>query len=339
MISSSSSEQDDNSCNFFSIFNSPARSEHNNNCELLEIPLLTEQLQYNNVIGATATTQHNDESSFLSYFMHIDYNTNFLNMNNNNMNSSNSSSHSLCDSTKTSSQDNLAKKTQRNVVHSSNTTNNNDDILIDELTGSVYNKNEDINAYRKAKKRIQNRESALRMKTLKKENLLQKEYMIKSLQYENEKLIKENMILKKEKNFLIDQIKTMQGIINKSSFMKMQKKDDIKISNNDNDDVYLNYNGIGQNIKTRIFNVFLICFLCLIYIVGEYTIVDDPQTKGAMFNKGQTITLNSFNDKNKSTISAWQILSKVTLVTICILILPWIKDIIKLIKRKWIINK
>lgn len=328
MISSSSSEQDDNSCNFFSIFNSPTRSAHKDDCELLEIPLLTEQLQYNNV--GTTTTQHNDESSFLSYFMHIDYNTNFLNMNNNNMNSSNSSSHSLCDSTKTSSQDNLAKKTQRNVVHSNS---NNDDILIDELTGNVYNKNEDINAYRKAKKRIQNRESALRMKTLKKENLLQKEDMIKSLQYENEKLIKENTILKKEKNFLIDQIKTMQQIINKSSLIKTQKKDDIKISN-DNDDVYLNYNGIGQNLKTRIFNVFLICFLCLIYIVGEYTIMEDPQTKGAMFNKGQTITLNSFNDKSKSTISAWQILSKVTLITICILILPWIKDIIRLIKNK-----
>lgn len=333
MISSSSSEQDDNSCNFFSIFNSPTRSAHKDDCELLEIPLLTEQLQYNNV--GTTTTQHNDESSFLSYFMHIDYNTNFLNAcanNNNNMNSSNSSSHSLCDSTKTSSQDNLAKKTQRNVVHS-NSNNNNDDILIDELTGNVYNKNEDINAYRKAKKRIQNRESALRMKTLKKENLLQKEDMIKSLQYENEKLIKENTILKKEKNFLIEQIKTMQQIINKSSLIKTQKKDNIKISN-DNDDVYLNYNGIGQNLKTRIFNVFLICFLCLIYIVGEYTIIEDPQTKGAMFNKGQTITLNSFNDKSKRTISAWQILSKVTLVTICILILPWIKDIIRLIKNK-----
>jgi hypothetical protein len=324
MISSTSStEQDDNCSNFFSIFNSPKREASTiNDCELLEMPLLTEQLHYNN--NAIAN-QHNDDSSFLSYFMHIDYNTNFLNHSQSNT--------SLCDSTKTSSQDNLARKTQRNDVVIVAHNDNNDDILIDELTGNVYNRNEDINAYRKAKKRIQNRESALRMKTLKKENLLQKEDMIKSLQYENEKLIKENTILKKEKNFLIDQIKTMQQIINKSSLIKTQKKDDIKISN-DNDDVYLNYNGIGQNLKTRIFNVFLICFLCLIYIVGEYTIMEDPQTKGAMFNKGQTITLNSFNDKSKSTISAWQILSKVTLITICILILPWIKDIIRLIKNK-----
>ena len=316
MISTTSSDQEDGS-NFFSIFNSPARSAPKDDCELLEIPLLTEQLHYNNA------NQHNDDSSFLSYFMHIDYNTNFLNVSH----SDSPSNVSLCGSTKTSSQENLAKKTQRNndvIVH--------DDILIDELTGNVYNKTEDINAYRKAKKRIQNRESALRMKTLKRENLLQKEDMIKSLQQENEKLIKENVVLKKEKHFLIDQIKTMQQLLNKSR-IKIQKKEDIKISN-ENEDAFLNYNGIGQNIKTRIFNVFLICFLCLIYIVGEHSNVEDPQTKEAMFNKGQTITLNSFNDKSKSTISAWEILSKVTLVTICILILPWIKDIIRLIKQK-----
>ena len=97
------------------------------------------------------------------------------------------------------------------------------------------------------------------------------------LRDDNVRLINENISLKKEKEFLIDQIKFMQKIIKESN---LEFK--LKNSNNKNQSANMNYidinktkepilyyDGSKQKIKGKLFNVFTICILSIVYLIGE----------------------------------------------------------------------
>lgn len=309
MFSPIQDNTDTNSNPNFAFFDSTT-SDKLSDCEFLEIPLLND----------TPFPNHSkkiDNDAFLSYFMKIDYGTDFLKENefNNDMIEVNEMS-----STDNSSNVSLSKKTTRD----------DEDILYDELTKMVYNKKEDPVAFRKAKKRIQNRESALRMKKLKQENQIKKEDQINTLQKENEKLYNENITLKKEKNFLIEQIKYMQNIL-KESNIKFNHSKESHI-NSSSEEISFNYSGFSQKIKGKLFNVFIICVLSMIYIAGECA--DSGSTQSINFSMDKNIKLNTVTETKISHFYLWKIFSKIILIVLVILIIPWVKTLSSLIMRK-----
>ena len=221
-------------------------------------------------------------------------------------------------------------------------------ILFDELTKITYYEKDDPIAFKKAKKRIQNRESALRMKKL---NLNQKksiEEEIKFLKEENTNLKEENFTLKKEKNFLIEQIKCMQNILKESNIDLItlinnnnnnnkkinQKKITQQILNYDSEKIF--YDGSKQIIKGKLFNVFTICLLSILYIAGDNNYSEENNNN--LSKKHNTIGLNSLNEnKINKKFNFWNIISKIILFVIFCLIIPWIKtfyNFIILIKKK-----
>jgi len=156
-------------------------------------------------------------------------------------------------------------------------------ILTDSKTGITYNEEDDPINYRKAKKRIQNRESALRMKKMRENDSCKLEEEITHLREDNIRLINENISLKKEKEFLIEQIKFMQKII-KQSNLEFKLKNELSDSadnnsNSSNDETrkepVFYYDGSKQKIKGKLFNVFTICTLSLLYIIGECSLNGD----------------------------------------------------------------
>ena len=93
-----------------------------------------------------------NNENFINYFMHIDYNTPFTKEKINSSESHSNSPPKESNISKNIIQDNnLLKKTKRN--------NKDFGIITDNLTGITYYEEEDPVNYRKAKKRIQNRES------------------------------------------------------------------------------------------------------------------------------------------------------------------------------------
>ena len=209
-----------------------------------------------------------------------------------------------------STESQLTKKTQRDKDNG---------IIYDELTNITYVEKDDPIAFRKAKKRIQNRESALRMKKLKQINLMKNEDEINNLKKENDILKHENSNLKKEKIFLIEQIKVMQNIISDS---KIEFNNKIgKIKEYENQEIY--YDGSKQKIKGKLFNIFIICFLSIIYIIGE-----TDSNESSINNSRKNISMNSVNEKNRGKI-IWNLFSKVILFIIFLLIIPLIKSLTK----------
>lgn len=273
-----------------------------------------------------------NNENFINYFMHIDYNTPFTKEK---INSVESLSEAHPKESKASSNifkdNNLLKKTKRN--------NKDFGIITDNLTGITYYEEEDPINYRKAKKRIQNRESALRMKKLKENNNIKIDEEINRLKEDNIRLINENVSLKKEKIFLIDQIKFMQKII-KESNLEFKLKNSKIMDNNPNADTdsctteikvkepVLYYNGSKQKIKGKLFNVFCVCILSIFYIAGECYYdgekINDCNRSGA---NEHSIHLNSVKENKDIKSSIWYYFSKIILIVIFFFIIPWFKAI------------
>ena len=285
-----------------------------------------------------------NNENFINYFMHIDYNTPFQN--------------NIKEDLKEISNPNLLKveSQSQNEVKTLNESNkklkkeNKKEfgILFDSKTGISYNEEEDPVNYRKAKKRIQNRESALRMKKMR-EGLNSKiEEELFHLREDNIRLINENVSLKKEKEFLIDQIKFMQKII-KESNLEFKLKNEHSFDSTDNNANTNNnssseenstkkvfyYDGSKQKIKGNLFNVFIICTLSVLYIVGECGFnIDKADNNGQNTNlrSGNSIKLNSIKETISNKHSFWFYFSKMILLLIFILIIPSIKQAGKIFK-------
>ena len=287
-----------------------------------------------------------NNENFINYFMHIDYNTPFQN--------------NIKEDLKEISNPNLLKveSQSQNEVKTLNESNkklkkeNKKEfgILFDSKTGISYNEEEDPVNYRKAKKRIQNRESALRMKKMR-EGLNSKiEEELFHLREDNIRLINENVSLKKEKEFLIDQIKFMQKII-KESNLEFKLKNEHSFDSTDNNANTNNnssseenstkkifyYDGSKQKIKGNLFNVFIICTLSVLYIVGEcgFNIDKADNNNGQNTNLrsgGNSIKLNSIKETISNKHSFWFYFSKMILLLIFILIIPSIKQAGKIFK-------
>ena len=286
-----------------------------------------------------------NNENFINYFMHIDYNTPFQN--------------NIKEDLKEISNPNLLKveSQSQNEVKTLNESNkklkkeNKKEfgILFDSKTGISYNEEEDPVNYRKAKKRIQNRESALRMKKMR-EGLNSKiEEELFHLREDNIRLINENVSLKKEKEFLIDQIKFMQKII-KESNLEFKLKNEHSFDSTDNNANTNNnssseenstkkvfyYDGSKQKIKGNLFNVFIICTLSVLYIVGEcgFNIdkADNNNGQNTNLRSGNSIKLNSIKETISNKHSFWFYFSKMILLLIFILIIPSIKQAGKIFK-------
>ena len=301
--------------------------------------------------------------NFINYFMHIDYNTplnkegidtlkkNIIDEKSNLKNDLSLESHINLKLNNTEknieSQDKstyLSKKSKKEK-EKDNYKEKEFGIITDSRTGITYNEEDDPVNYRKAKKRIQNRESALRMKKLRENGNCILEEEINHLREDNIRLINENISLKKEKEFLIEQIKFMQKII-KQSNLEFKLKNEFSDNNTDNNSNSSNdeikkepvfyYDGSKQKIKGKLFNVFIICTLSLIYILGECSINTDKTGKqnNMGINKGHSIHLNSIKEKEVSKNLAWVWLyfSKIILIIIFLLIIPLFKEIWKIFK-------
>ena len=287
--------------------------------------------------------------NFINYFMHIDYNTPLTKESMENL----KNNINIPDDKSTIKEDTSHPNfppTQKNL----NTSNENQDkssilskktkkekeygILTDSKTGITYNEEDDPINYRKAKKRIQNRESALRMKKLRENGTSKLEEEMEHLREDNIRLINENISLKKEKEFLIEQIKFMQKVIKESNLefkLKNVYSDKSETnSNSSNEEIgkqkVFYYEGSKQKIKGKLFNVFIICTLSLIYIIGECSWGGD-KSNGQNLNmrNEHSIHLNSIKEKEFIKNSVWFYSSKIILVVIFLLIIPLFKEIWK----------
>ena len=267
-----------------------------------------------------------NNENFINYFMHIDYNTP-LNEEGNNLSSLQSNSpppKETNDSIAIDTKNILLKKTKREKELG---------IITDSLTGITYYEKDDPIIFKKAKKRIQNRESALRMKKLRKSNMNELNEEMSRLKEDNLKLINENISLKKEKIFLIEQIKFMQKIIKESNLEFKLKNTNNIFNENKNKEPILYYDGSKQKIKGKLFNVFIVCILSIVYIVGECSYnSDNSKTEERrdikIINK---MKLNSVKNKEKNIINygvIWFYFSKVIMVFIFFFIVPWFRDIL-----------
>ena len=278
-----------------------------------------------------------NNENFINYFMHIDYNTPLDTPNKNDINITQSNSANPIketnDSNDINKNSNLLKKTKRDKEYG---------IITDNLTGITYYEEEDPVNFRKAKKRIQNRESALRMKKLKENNSSKIDEELNRLKEDNLRLINENISLKKEKIFLIDQIKFMQKIIKESNLeFKLKNLDNHIIVDNDNlnDTKYkepiLYYDGSKQKIKGKLFNVFIVCILSIVYIAGECAYDGEKVKNNQNRERGNAIKLNSVDNGKEKSIknSVWFYVSKIILVIIIFFIIPLFKDIIQKIRE------
>ena len=90
------------------------------------------------------------------------------------------------------------------------------------------------------------------------------------------------------------------------------------------------YDGSKQKIKGKLFNVFIICTLSLIYIIGECRWGGDKSNGQNLNMRNQrSIHLNSINEKEIIKNSVWFYISKIILVVIFLLIIPLFKEIWK----------
>ena len=275
--------------------------------------------------------------NFINYFMHIDYNTPLSNNIEDIKDNSNSNLPrvSPIGSSQKKSRVKISEESQKKVKKVKQ---KEFGILFDSETGISYNEEEDPINYRKAKKRIQNRESALRMKKMRETMNSKLEEELCHLRDDNVRLINENISLKKEKEFLIDQIKFMQKII-KESNLEFKLKNEHSFDSSDNNintvtkgnekekNVFY-YNGSKQKIKGNIFNVFVICTLSILYIVGEcgFNIPQNNNGQNSNLRSGNSIKLNSIKEQFPSTSSFWFYFSKIILLAILILFIPLFKE-------------
>ena len=252
-----------------------------------------------------------NNENFINYFMHIDYNTPLTN----NYSSSNSNSKTP---QKVTNENKILLKKKREKEYG---------IITDNLTGITYYEKDDPVNYRKAKKRIQNRESALRMKKLREDNVNKLDAEMNKLKEDNERLINENISLKKEKMFLIEQIKFMQKII-KESNLELKLKNNYNENENKYKEPVIYYEGSKQKIKGKLFNVFVVCILSIVYIVGECSYGESGTNGKRDRNKEHSMQLNSVKSMSNKNLGIWNYFSKIILFLIFFFVVPWLKDII-----------
>ena len=296
-----------------------------------------------------------NNENFINYFMHIDYNTHLNNIDE--IKEITNQKFEKATPINSSSSQSELKTLEESKKKLKKVTKKEYGVLFDSKTGISYNEEEDPINFKKAKKRIQNRESALRMKKLREGASSKIEEELCHLREDNIRLINENVSLKKEKEFLIDQIKFMQKIIkesnlefnlkNKHNFDNNYENINInnKINNNNNNtnsnekvtkSVFY-YDGSKQKIKGNLFNVFVICTLSLLYIIGErgtnFDSRENNSGQNSNLRNGNSIKLNSIKKNISSKYSLWFFLSKVILLIIFVLIIPLVKEGGKIIKK------
>ena len=88
-----------------------------------------------------------------------------------------------------------------------------------------------------------------------------------------------------------------------------------------NKEPILYYDGSKQKIKGKLFNVFTICLLSIIYIIGECSF--DSKSDNNIQGNEKGFTLNSYEEKGKNN-NAWFYISKIILFVICGCILQWL---------------
>ena len=288
-----------------------------------------------------------NNENFINYFMHIDYNTP---LNNEYINISSSQSISgnppkeTKDSIEININDNHSNNNDNNILLKKTKREKEYGVITDNLTGITYYEKDDPVTFKKAKKRIQNRESALRMKKLRENNINKLDEEMSRLKEDNIRLINENISLKQEKIFLIDQIKFMQKIIKESNLEFKLKNTTNNIFNeneNKNKEQPGYYGGSKQKIKGKLFNVFVVCILSIVYIAGECSYDCDNSKIGGKKdrNNGHSMHLNSVKNKEKNKNSGifWLYFSKIILFLIFFFIVPFFKDIIEKIME--LVNK
>ncbi len=118
---------------------------------------------------------------------------------------------------------------------------------------------------------------------------------------ENYRLSYENTSLKKEKNFLIDQIKFMQNLI-KSNNLNIRKEQSYDIEKNvstkltnDSPERNIYYNGNNQRSLGRIFSVFVVCLLSISYV--SFDSGSDSGEKIVINKSGSVFSLNDASER------------------------------------------
>jgi len=151
---------------------------------------------------------------------------------------------------------------------------------------------------KKARKRLQNRESAIRSRQKKKENSRNLENEIDYLKKENYRLAHENKSLHNEKSFLIDQIKFMQNLIRSNNIInKKEEKESNDIEKNINvSKPNIVLNGASQKSFGKLFSVFIVCVLSIAYFANG-----DETDETISFNSGSTLSLNDASEREKIT--------------------------------------
>ena len=85
--------------------------------------------------------------------------------------------------------------------------------VIYDKNGMVLNYDEDPNEYKKARKRIQNRESAIRARNRKKNYFSELEVRVEQLEDDNKRLVTENAALTAEKRILSEQLEYFKSLV------------------------------------------------------------------------------------------------------------------------------
>jgi hypothetical protein len=127
---------------------------------------------------------------------------------------------------------------------------------------------------------------------------------------ENYRLSQENLSLKNEKAFLIDQIKFMQNLI-RSNDIKLKvnscrdESHDLErnmptpTSNSQSANLSaINLNGAKQRPFSKIFSVFIICVLSITYVSFDNN-MDFGSGDKIVFSTGSTISLNDSSERQK----------------------------------------
>jgi hypothetical protein len=129
---------------------------------------------------------------------------------------------------------------------------------------------------------------------------------------ENYRLQHENKLIKKEKAFLIEQIKFMQNLIKSNNVNIHNKNPEAKNENFDieknlNTDLKnnvshlpvtrpINLNGGNQKPLGKIFSVFVICMLSMVYVSFDSDFSNDEKIT---VRNGSTFSLNDSSDRSR----------------------------------------
>jgi len=210
-------------------------------------------------------------------------------------------------------------------------------LIIDEITNKVYDPDIDPEEYRKARKRIQNRESAVRSRMKKKENNKQFEAELDFLRKENYRLNFENNSLKRERVLLYDQIKFLKSIVkketidnspntqiknNEQNILIESKASNKSLNNSDdiekNNHITVNTRPVFGTYKKPTSKLFMIGIFCIISLV--YVSMNQGQENGTIVvSNDYTITMkeNMNTDvKSKSTFYYFKSFSYLALIIV-----------------------